>query len=122
MDKLHNIISFLVWAGRSFFVFMLSLDFVFAASCPGLCNPLTGVASIEDVLVKIAQVVAKVAFPILVLAFVYVGFKFVAAQGNQEKIKEAKYMFMWTIIAAALILGAPIIIEMLKTTVDQLTS
>lgn len=37
---------------------------------------------------------------------VFVGFKFVTAQGNETKISEAKNMLLWTVIGALILLGA----------------
>jgi len=50
--------------------------------------------------------VIKISIPIIALAVIYSGFLFVAAQGNSEKLQKAKDALLYTIIGAAILLGA----------------
>jgi len=82
-------------------------------------NPLKAddlVEFIHDIL----GIVVQVGVPLLVLAVVYVGFLFVAARGNSSKLEEAKTAFFWTIIGAAIVLGAFVISTALQNTINQL--
>ena len=54
---------------------------------------------INDILLPIGGVLA-------VLAFIYSGFLYVTAQGNETKIKTAHNALLWTAIGTALLLGA----------------
>jgi len=57
---------------------------------------------------------------ILVLAIIYVGFKFVTAQGNEEKIREARGALVWTVIGGLILLGAEAISIVIQQTVGGL--
>ncbi len=85
----------------------------------GLSNPLC-TTNLSVFLANILKLVAQIAFPIIVLFLVYVGFLFVSSQGNPEKIKEAREYFFWAIVGALLVLGAQALSLAIKATVDQL--
>ena len=67
------------------------------------------------------KALVMIALPILTLFIVYSGFLFVAAQGNESKLTDAKKNFMYVILGALLILGAWIIATLIGGTVSQLT-
>lgn len=96
----------------------------FAALCgtyngAGLSNPIC-TTSLAAFLANLLRLVAYIAFPIIVLFLVYVGFLFVSAQGNPEKLKEAKSYFFWAIVGALIVLGAEALSLAIKATVEQL--
>lgn len=64
--------------------------------------------------------VVTIAGPIVVLMLVYSGFLFVSAQGNPEKLAIAKKAIMWTIIGAAVVLGAFVLSSAIEGTINQL--
>ena len=51
-----------------------------------------------------------------VLALIWVGFRFIAAQGNPEKIKEAREFFYAVVIGIAILIGASTIVNIVKNT------
>lgn len=83
-------------------------------------NPLGQDFDIIEFFQKLFANLVKIAIPILVLFMVYSGFKFVEAQGNEEKLKKAKQNFLYVIIGAVLILGAWTIATALRGTVEEL--
>lgn len=87
-----------------------------------ISNPLADskINSLEDLFVVIIDGVVFVATPLIVLAFIYAGFKFVSAQGDSTKIGEAKSMFIGTIVATLIILSAQLIIEIIVNTSSDL--
>lgn len=87
----------------------------------GNCNA-TNTDCLENFLVNILRFVVRIGAIIVVLMYVFVGFKFVAAQGNDTKISEAKTMLLWTTIGALVLLGAQVIAMAIKATVQGLTS
>lgn len=88
---------------------------------PGpITNPLTGVDSIEELITVILRVMVQVGLPIIAIFIIYTGFLFVTARGNESKLEEAKKAFFWTIIGAAIVLGAFVISTAIKTTVGNL--
>ncbi len=88
----------------------------------GLENPLRGNANtIPDLLMLIIeQFVVPIGGVIVVFMFIYSGFLFVTAQGNSEKLQKAKDSFIYTIIGAALVLGAFAISSIIQNTVEQI--
>ncbi len=64
---------------------------------------------IGKVLYKVIDGFVTIALTIVVLAYVYVGFKFVASQGEPEGIKKAKEAF-WNVTIGAVILVAGVAI------------
>src|ERR1035437_5737803 len=73
----------------------------------GIKNPLGGnIDDIPSFITKIIDFVLLIAIPIVALALIYSGFLFVTAVGNSEKLKTAKRTFLYTLIGAAILLGA----------------
>lgn len=64
--------------------------------------------------------VVVIAFPFLILAFIYVGFLFVQAQGNADKIGEARSALLWTVVGAFILLGSWGFSKVLENTVKTL--
>ena len=68
----------------------------------------------------ILEGVVKIGMPIIALAIIYAGFLFVAARGNTEKLTKAKDSLLYTLIGAALLLGAWTIAQLISDTVLQI--
>lgn len=86
---------------------------------PRLTNPLES-ESILDLLQTLLGVVVQVGIPLIALAIVYSGFLFVKAQGNESQLSEAKKTLYWTVIGAAIVLGAAVISGVIQTTIKNL--
>lgn len=85
-------------------------------------NPLgDNITSIPAFIEALLNIVLTVGVPIVVLAIIYCGFLFVKAQGNSEELGKAKQAFIYTLIGAALLLGAFVIANAIKGTVDEIT-
>lgn len=87
----------------------------------GLMNPLKNINSLWDLLAAILQLVVDIGWIFVTLMLIYVGFLFVAAQGNDEKIKNARSALVWTVIGGLILLGAQSIALFLKATGAALT-
>lgn len=76
---------------------------------------LTGLleAIFNDIIFPIGGILA-------VLAFIYSGFLFVKAQGNESDLKTAKNALLYSAIGTAILLGARVIAEVIGNTVNQL--
>ncbi len=85
-------------------------------------NPLGagGVSTVPQFIDKILDLAIQIALPILTLAIVYCGFLFVKAQGNPEELTKAKTALLYTLIGAAIILGAKVIGSFVTDTVTDL--
>jgi len=68
---------------------------------------------VNNVLLPIGGVLA-------VLAFIYSGFLYVVAQGNESKIDEAHRALLYTSVGTAILLGAWVIVGVIEKTVNQL--
>lgn len=85
-------------------------------------NPLPKVDSLNGLIKSLLNLVVMIGIPIVTLAIIYVGFLFVLAQGNSEKLKAAKQALLTTLIGAALILGSWVLAQAINETVKQLGS
>ncbi len=114
MNKLLHIGSTVVSLG------ILAVADVAAATSHNLLqNPL----QFPDIATAVAgflRVLVMVALPIISLFIVYSGFLFVKAQGNQEKLGDAKRNLLYVIIGSILILGAWVIATLIGGTVTQI--
>lgn len=91
------------------------------ATGQGLMNPLKNINSLWDLLAAILQLVVDIGWIFVTLMLIYVGFLFVAAQGNDEKLKNARSALVWTVIGGLILLGAQSIALFLKATGAALT-
>jgi len=88
-----------------------------------LTNPLGKGTTLSSLLLSVLSIVTDTVGPIIViLMLVYVGFKFVAAQGEPGKIIEARQMLLYTVVGALILLGAKIIAMGILATVTALAS
>ena len=71
-----------------------------------LDNPLGTTTDINGFIAKILDGMVILLTPVIVVMFLWTGFLFVQAQGNPEKLSAAKKSLLYTIIGAALVLGA----------------
>ena len=85
-----------------------------------LQNPLGNVRSINDFIAAIIDIVLLVAYPVLVLAFIWIGFQFVMAQGKAEKLTKVKTNLWYTLLGALVIIGAKAISLALNGTIQGL--
>ncbi len=88
----------------------------------GIENPLgSGKDNIKDIIASIMKVIVDIAIPIVVVMVIYSGFLLVMAQGNPDKLKEAKKTITWTLVGATILLGAQLISTVLVETVSNVS-
>jgi len=85
-----------------------------------ICNPLGATTSLPALIQTILTDAIKIGIPIVALAIIYCGFLFVFARGNSEKLTKAKDALLYTLIGAAILLGALAIATMISTTMTAL--
>ena len=85
-----------------------------------LQNPLTGVNTLPDFITKVMTGIVELLTPVIVIMFLWTGFLFVKAQGKAEELVAAKKSLMYTIIGAALVLGAKGLSLVLQATYTNL--
>jgi hypothetical protein len=86
-----------------------------------LINPLKGGSNIKSFLSSILAFVVSIGSIVVILMLVFVGFKFVTAQGEPGKITEARQMLLWTVVGALILLGAQAIASGIEATVQALS-
>ena len=69
-------------------------------------NPLSEVNSLAELVGKLLDGLTQILIPFLVLFFVWIGVSFLLAQGNTEKISEAKENLLYGVIGAIIVLSA----------------
>ncbi|MDD5318287.1 MAG: hypothetical protein PHF79_00485 [Candidatus Pacebacteria bacterium] len=87
---------------------------------PTLINPLTGSDSLSSFLDQILTVVIDIGAVVIVFFIIYAGFLYVTARGSEEQIKKAHMTLTWTVVGAAVILGAKVISAAISGTVGAL--
>lgn len=55
---------------------------------------------------KLAAIITRVVLPLVILFLILAGAMFVFGRGNPQQITRAKTIFWWTVIGAAIIVGA----------------
>lgn len=81
-----------------------------------IVNPIKA-ENINSLIKQILEGVIKIGIPIVALAIIYCGFLFVQARGKPEAIKKAKDALIYTLIGAAILLGAWAIAQLISDTV-----
>jgi hypothetical protein len=87
-----------------------------------LINPLQGGGTLEGFLQSILAFVVRIGTIVVILMLVFVGYKFVAAQGNETALTEARKMLLWTVVGALILLGAQALSLGIQATVNALSS
>ena len=87
-----------------------------------IINPLGTTSTIQALIHNVLIEVIKIGLPIVALAVIYCGFLFVAAQGKEEKLTDAKNALLWTLVGAAVLLGSWTLALMIQATVTGLAS
>jgi hypothetical protein len=83
-------------------------------------NPLEA-DNITQLFAAIIDVVLVFAIPIIVFFIIYAGFLYVTARGNESTIQKAHMALLYALIGGLLILGARVLIDVVKGTVEQVT-
>lgn len=91
-----------------------------------LINPLSSTqcagngTCLMEFLQKIVDFIIKIGSVVIILMMVFIGFKFVTAQGDPGEIGKAREMLLYTVIGALLLLGAKAISLGIEATVRAL--
>jgi hypothetical protein len=85
-----------------------------------LINPLQGGGNLQSFLLGILDFVIYIGGIAVVLMLIFVGYKFVAAQGKPGEIESAKQMLLWTLIGGLILLGSKAISLGITATVQSL--
>lgn len=82
-------------------------------------NPL-GQDNVIDFILALTVQLTRVGLIVAAVFIIYSGFLFVAARGSEDGIKRAKRAFFYTVVGTAILLGARVIVEILRATIGAL--
>ena len=86
-----------------------------------LTNPFSGANSLFELLQKIIdQILLPIGGILAVMAFIYSGFLYVTAQGNEAKLKTAHKALLYTSIGTAVLLGSWVLANVICKTIGLL--
>ncbi len=91
-----------------------------SVSAERLLNPLGEGTTISVLLQRILELAIQIGTPVLVVYLVYIGFQFVQAEGNPEKLSKVRSSFFWALIGGVILLGAQALATAIQLTVNQL--
>ena len=105
----------------AFLMLFLTPQSAFATPCPEgrLCNPIN-FPNLTAFLLEIVNIAIQYGALLIVFFIVFAGFKFVTAQGNSEKVSEARKMFTWIVVGAFVLLGVYVIKAAICGSIEQL--
>ena len=106
---------------------MSLLPVIVLAQTIAIQNPLgtgtTGTGTtIPSLITSILGSLMLIGAPISILLIVFVGFKFVMAQGKESELNTAKQNFLYTILGIVIFFGATLIMGVLTTTINQFSN
>jgi len=97
MNILYKIINFLIISNTALADGEQEhLDFT-------IVNPLSTSGNVSDIINSIIDLMLKIGGPIAALMYVWAGFQFLTAGGDEKKIATAKKTLVWTTIGIAVL-------------------
>lgn len=81
-------------------------------------NPISS-DDFTSLLKAVLKIIIEIGIPLVILGVIFIGFKFIKAQGNPGELKQAKDGFKWVLVGAAIVLGAYVISAILQATVSN---
>lgn len=113
--------SFLIVLAVLAFVPVISHADPVSVDAPTLMNPLKNAPDLNTLILSIFDIVVTAGYIVVAFFLVWSGFKFVFAQGNESKLDDAKHTFYYTIIGAAIVIGAKTIAVIVQNLITSLS-
>jgi hypothetical protein len=83
-------------------------------------SPTPKVGTLFDFVVEVLKIVIKIGIPVIAVMFVYTGYLFISAQGNEQQLSKAKMALLSSVVGAAILLGAVLLATIVKNTIGEL--
>jgi len=83
-------------------------------------NPLTVDSLMELLRIVLNNIILPIGVIVVALAIIWSGYLFVSAGGNEQQISKARTTFTWTMVGAAILLGAWAITQAIESTICQI--
>jgi len=80
-----------------------------------LQNPIES-KNVQEILYLAVDLAVFIGTIIAVLMFIWIGFKFVLAQGDPAGLQKAKKWFLYAVIGTAVLISSKVIVEVVKNT------
>lgn len=87
----------------------------------GIGNPIK-YNDLGQFIIAISEGIAQIGFYLVVIFIIFSGFLFVKARGNKADVEKAKETFFYTVIGAAILLGATVLANVISGTINQIRS
>jgi hypothetical protein len=94
---------------------LLLLPLTVLAQNIGIKNPIE-IDTIGDLVTSIVRAVRYLILPFIVLAIMYSGWLYIAAQGNSKGLTKANNALKWTLIGSLIVLSAELISAIITNT------
>ncbi|HBB43898.1 MAG TPA: hypothetical protein DCZ83_00680 [Candidatus Yonathbacteria bacterium] len=79
-------------------------------------------STFPEFVAAVTAAAVNVLMPFVVLAFIWSGFLFVKAQGNEKELETAKTAIWWSVIGAFILMGAWGFAQIIGSTVSTITN
>ncbi len=99
-------------------LFLLCIRFAEAQGT--LPPPLSGVTNLSVFTSWLIGIIVMILWPVIVILWCFVGFKFVMAQGNPNALEEARNALIWTVVGTAIVAGAQGLKFVIEATINSL--
>lgn len=76
--------------------------------------------TLDGFLLQLLDVVILIGAIVVVFFLILAGFKYVTARGDEKQISSAHQTLTWTVVGAAVVLGARVIASAIQATVNEL--
>ena len=81
-----------------------------------ISNPIKSNSFLE-LLNAILTIIVEIGTPIIIISIIFVGFKYVFAQGKPAEIQKAHSAITWVIVGSAIVIGAKVIVVIIQNTI-----
>ena len=105
------------------FIFWIAILYVHTTHAQSkLGPPLSGVTNVSVFVSWLIGIIVTILWPAIIVFWLFVGFKFVSAQGSSEKIIEARNALLWAVVGTAIVAGAQVLKIVIEGTISSLGS
>lgn len=108
-----------------FLLWFASVKFAYAEDCPSesdfIFNPL-GVCSFTEFIRRLISIVIIITAPLATMLIIFLGVKFIydSVAGNVNQIEEDRKLLLWTVIGAAVVIGASVLAQAIVDLISNL--
>lgn len=85
-------------------------------SSASINNPIKSNSFLE-LLNAVLEIIVEIGTPIVIISIIFVGFKYVLAQGKPAEIQKAHSAITWVVVGAAIVIGAKVIVVIIQNTI-----